>query len=93
LSKQLGTVTLRFADGAVRTSARAAARADIDRAAATLPEDIRREITRERKPGDADAAIDPLAAPNVREAVRNASFELLVGFQLDDQQLLFNVAK
>lgn len=93
LSKQLGSVTLRFADGSVRTKSSAGARSDINRAAATLPQDITREITRERKPGDADAAIDPLAAPNVRQAVRNASFELLVGFQLDDAALAYNVDK
>ena len=34
-------------------------------AAATLPEDVRRRVTRKRKPGDADAAIDPLADPEV----------------------------
>jgi hypothetical protein len=93
LSKQLGTVTLHFDDGSIRTRATASARSDIDRAAATLPDEITREITRERKPGDADAAIDPLAAPAVRQAVRNASFELLVGFQLDDAALAYNVGK
>ena len=93
LSKQLGTVTLRFADGSVRARTSGTARGDIDRAAASLPDDITREITRERKPGDADAAIDPLAAPAVRQAVRNASFELLVGFQLSDAALAYNVGK
>lgn len=93
LSKQLGTVTLRFDDGSIRTRATGTARADIDRAAATLPADVSREITRERKPGDADASIDPLAAPEVRAAVRNASFELLVGFQLSDADLAYNVGK
>ena len=43
--------------------------------------------------GDPDAAIDPLADPTVREAVRRASFELLVGFQLTEQQLAYNATR
>jgi len=39
------------------------------------------------------AAIDPLAAPEARSALKNASFELLVGFQLDDAALAYNVGK
>lgn len=93
LSKQLGTVTLRFADGAIRTRSAATARSDVNRAAASLPADITKEITRDRKPGDADAAIDPLASPSVRQAVRNATFELLVGFQLSNDALAYNIGK
>ena len=93
LSKQLGSVTLRFEDGQLRTRTTGYARSDISRAAASLPDAIARDITRERKPGDADAAIDPLAAPEARAALRNASFELLVGFQLDDAALAYNVGK
>ena len=63
------------------------------RSAATLPEATRREITRERKPGDADAALDPMADPAVRAAVQRASFELLVGFQLTDEQLRYNATR
>jgi hypothetical protein len=63
------------------------------RSAATLPEDIRRQITRERRPGDADAALDPLADPNVRAAVQRATFELLVGFQLTPEQLAYNATR
>ena len=63
-------VGLRFADGQYRASTTGAATAQVLRSAATLPEDIRRQITRERKPGDADAAVDPMADPEVRAAVR-----------------------
>jgi hypothetical protein len=59
----------------------------------TLPEDVRREVTRERKAGDADAAIDPLSDPKVRDAVRAASFEILVGFQLTRDQLAYNATR
>jgi hypothetical protein len=44
--------------------------------------DIRKRITRKRKAGDADAAVDPLAEPDVKAAVARATFEVLVGFQL-----------
>ena len=51
------------------------------------------DITRERKPGDADAALDPMADPEVRAAVQRASFELLVGFQLTQDQLRYNATR
>ncbi len=93
LSKQMGSVTLRFADGQLRATAPAAARAQIDRAQTILPADINAKITKERKPGDADAAIDPMADPKVKAALRNASFETLVGFQLDEAGLAYNVTR
>ena len=93
VSKRVGTVTLSFADGQERTSAPAQAAAYIDRASATLPEDIRERITRKRKPGDPDAAIDPLSDPEVQTAVSRATFELLVGFQLTEAQLGYNATR
>ena len=65
----------------------------IDRGAATLPEDIRDQITRRREPGDPDAALDPLADPEVRAALDRANFELLVGFQLTQEQLTYNATR
>ncbi|MEN9932376.1 MAG: hypothetical protein RIS17_949, partial [Pseudomonadota bacterium] len=41
----------------------------------------------------ADAATDPMADPEVRAALRAASFEVLIGFQLDDRALAYNIAK
>ena len=93
ISKSISNAGLRFADGELRASTTGQATASVSRAAATLPEDIRKQITRERKPGDADAAIDPLSDPAVREAVRRASFELLVGFQLTQEQLAYNATR
>ena len=63
------------------------------RSAATLPEDIRRQITRERRPGAADAAIDPMSDPAVRAAVERARFEVLVGFELTPDQLRYNATR
>ncbi|MFC0204318.1 hypothetical protein [Novosphingobium soli] len=93
ISKRVGTVTLSFADGQPRAQATATANTFIDRAAATLPSEIRERITRKRKAGDTDAAVDPLADPEVRAAVARASFEVLVGFQLNEQQLAYNATR
>jgi hypothetical protein len=93
VSKSVSRVGLRFGDGELRASASGSATGQVLRAAATLPEDIRRQITRRRKAGDADAAIDPMADPQVREAVRRASFEVLVGFQLTEDQLAYNATR
>jgi hypothetical protein len=93
VSKRLGEVTLNFADGQARAQARGNAAAYVDRAAATLPSDIRERITRRRRVGEAEAAIDPLAEPDVRTAVARATFELLIGFQLTDDQLQYNATR
>jgi hypothetical protein len=93
VSKQVGTVTVDFADGAERGRGSGRAGAYILAAEATLPEEIREQITRERKAGDPDAALDPLADPTVRAAVQRATFEMLVGFNLSQQQLAYNVTR
>ena len=79
--------------GAPGSSGRGEAAAYVDRVAATLPTDIQDRITRRRKAGEEDAAIDPLSIPEVRAAVQRASFELLVGFQLTQDQLEYNVRR
>ncbi len=93
VTKRVGTVVLNFADGQERAQAHAQGGAHIDRAEATLPEDIRKRITRKRKAGDQDAAVDPLTEPEVRAAVQRATFEVLVGFQLDQDQLSYNATR
>lgn len=93
VSKRLGTVTLNFADGEARAQASGTAGAFVDRAAATLPDDVREKITRRRREGQADAAIDPLTDPEVRAAVARATFELVIGFQLTEAQLAYNATR
>lgn len=93
VSKRVGEVTLSFADGQPRAQASGTAAAYVDRAAATLPDDIRERITRRRRAGEAEAAIDPLAEPDVRTAVARATFELLIGFQLTEDQLAYNARR
>lgn len=93
VSKRVGTIVIDFADGQERAQGSGKAGAFVDRAAATLPEDIRREITRKRKAGDDDAALDPLAKPEVQAALARANFELLIGFQLNQEQFAYNVTR
>ena len=93
VAKRVGTVTLDFADGQPRASAHAQAGSYVDRSEATLSREIKDKLNRKRKAGDTDAAIDPLAQPEVRSAISKASFELLVGFALDQKQLAYNVTR
>lgn len=92
-TKRVGTVVIDFADGQERARTSAKAGAFVDRAEASLPADIRERITRKRKAGDPDAALDPLADPQVRAALTRATFELLIGFQLTEQQLAYNATR
>jgi hypothetical protein len=84
---------LHFEDGQYRATAAGSATSQVLRAAATLPADVRRQITRERRPGDPDAAIDPMADPAVRAAVDRAHFEVLIGFELTQDQLRYNATR
>ena len=93
VAKKIGYVALNFPAGQVRAQTNAQATGRVKRGAAVLPEDIRRELTRDRKPGDADAAIDPLADPRIRDAVAKATFEQLIGFQLTQDQLRYNATR
>jgi hypothetical protein len=93
VAKRVGQVTLNFAAGQDRATATGKAAGYIDGASARLPADIVERITRKRKAGDADAALDPLADPEVRAALQRASFELLVGFNLTEDQLRYNVTR
>ena len=93
IAKRLGQVTLNFAPGQYRAQTDGEATSVINRAAATLPEDVRERLTRKRKAGDQDAAIDPLSVPENRQAVLRATFEALVGFQLTQDQLKYNATR
>lgn len=93
ITKRVGTVNIDFADGQERAQATAKGSAYIDRAEATLPADVRARITRKRKAGDVDAAVDPLSEPDVKAAVARATFEVLVGFQLDQTQIAYNATR
>lgn len=92
-AKRVSAVSLNFAAGSLRAQTSAQATVRISRAAATLPENVRKTLTRKRKVGDIDAAVDPMSDPTIREAVANASFGHLIGFQMTDEQLRYNATR
>ena len=92
-AKQIGAVALNFPAGTQHATTRGQASVRVNRASATLPAEVRAILTRPRKAGQADAAIDPMADPAVRSAVANATFEHLVGFQLSQDQLKYNATR
>jgi hypothetical protein len=67
--------------------------ATINKADATLDTAVRDRLLKQRKAGEADAAVDPLTDPEVRAAIAKASFEVLVGFQLTPEQLQYNATR
>jgi hypothetical protein len=93
VAKRIGQVALSFPAGSIRAQTSGQATARISRSAATLPEDVRAILTKPRKVGDPDAAIDPMSDPTVRAAVANASFAHLVGFELTSEQLKYNATR
>lgn len=93
VAKKIGAVALNFAAGSLRAQTNSRVAVAVDRASTGLPEDVRRELTRKRKTGDADAAVDPLSDPKIRDAVARATFEHLVGFQLTQEQLRYNATR
>lgn len=92
-AKRVGQAVVNFSAGDIHGWVRVRASVRVNRAAATLPANVREILTRERKPGDAEAALDPLADPAVRTAVAKATFEHLVGFQLNDEQIRYNATR
>ena len=93
VAMRIGNVAVHFDAGQAIASTTGQATANVTRSAATLPDSVRDRLTRKRKAGDEDAAVDPLSAPEVRAAVLAASFEALVGFQLTEDQLKYNAQR
>jgi len=93
VAKRIGQVRLNFQPGEARASVTASASSYVDKASATLPPEIEQSIRKPRKAGGEDAAIDPLSRPDVRDAIARTSFELLIGFNLTDDQLKYNATR
>ncbi|MBW0144836.1 hypothetical protein KTQ36_05940 [Sphingomicrobium sp. B8] len=93
VAKRVAPVTVNFENGQLMGQATGTATIRVDRAAVTLPDNVRAELTRKRKAGEVDAAIDPLTVPAIRDAVSRATFEHLVGFQLTQDQLRYNATR
>ena len=92
-AKQVGAVALDFPAGSQHASTRGQASVRVSRYAATLPANVRAILTRPRKAGQTDAAVDPMSDPGVLAAVANATFEHLVGFELTQDQLKYNATR
>jgi hypothetical protein len=92
-AKSVGQAALNFAPGDLHAWTRVQATVRVNRGAASLPADVRQVLTKPRKAGDPDAAIDPLSDPKIRSAVANATFEHLVGFQMTQDQLRYNATR
>jgi hypothetical protein len=93
VAKKIGQAVLDFPAGGMHATTRVQATVRVNRATATLPARVRQILTRPRKAGEAEAAVDPLADPAIRTAVANATFEHLVGFQLTQDQLRYNATR
>ena len=93
VAKRIATVNLHFDAGQARATASGTAETQVARSAATIPDEVRQQLTRKRKAGEEDAATDPLSRPEVRQAVLRATFEALVGFQVTDAQLKYNATR
>jgi regulator of protease activity HflC (stomatin/prohibitin superfamily) len=93
VAKKVGQVVLNFPAGSNRAQAKGQTVLQVSRAVATLPENARKILTRVRRPGQQEAAIDPLTDPAVRAAVAAATFEHLVGFQMNADMLRYNATR
>ena len=92
-AKAIGNAALNFKAGEIQTWTRVQATIRVNRGVATLPPNVQRILSQVRKPGDPEAAVDPLSDPGVRAAVATATFEHLVGFQLTQDQLRYNATR
>ena len=92
-AKQVGRAVLNFGPGDLHAWTRVQATVRVNRAAATLPANVRDILTRKRKAGQAEAAVDPMSDPRVAKAVADATFEHLVGFELTQDQIKYNATR
>ena len=93
VAKRIGQVVLNFPAGGLHASAQLQAIVRVNRSVAPLPANVTKYLTRPRKAGDADAAVDPLSDPAVRTAVADATFEHLIGFEMSQDQLKYNATR
>ena len=92
-AKTVRQAVINFAPGRAHSWTRLQAVVRVNRGAASLPANVRAILTRPRKSGESEAAVDPLAEPGVRAAVASATFEHLIGFQLTQDQLKYNATR
>jgi len=92
-AKKIGQVVLNFPAGGLHASAQVRAIVRVNRSVATLPANVAKYLSRPRKAGEADAAVDPLTDPAIRTAVADATFEHLIGFEMSPDQLKYNATR
>lgn len=92
-AKQVGRAVLNFDAGDLHSWVRLQTTIRVNRSAAALPQNVRDILTRPRKAGEAEAAVDPMTEPGVARAVANATFEHLVGFELTQDQIKYNATR
>ena len=92
-AKQVGQAVLNFAAGDIHSYARVQATVRVNRSATALPQNVRDILTRPRKAGEAEAAVDPMSEPSVQKAIANTTFEQLIGFQLTQDQIKYNATR
>ena len=92
-AKSVGQAVLGFPTGGLQSWTRVQAVIRVNRAAATLPQNVQQILNRPRRAGEAEAAVDPMSDPAVRSAVASATFEHMVGFQLTQDQLRYNATR
>ena len=92
-AKRIGQIALNFPEGSQRAQTRGQAVVRVSRAATSLPANVREILTRRRKAGEVEAAVDPMSDPGVRAAVARATFEHLIGFQMSQDMLRYNATR
>ena len=92
-AKRIGQIALNFPEGSHRAQTRGQAVVRVSRAATSLPANVREILTRRRRAGDVEAAVDPMSDPGVRAAVARATFEHLIGFQMSQDMLRYNATR
>ncbi len=92
-AKQVGRAVLNFDAGDLHSWVRIQTMIRVNRSAAALPQKVRDILTRPRKAGEAEAAVDPMTEPGVAKAVANATFEHLIGFELTQDQIKYNATR
>jgi len=93
IAKQIGQAVLNFEPGNIHAWTRLRATIRVNRGAVALSAKARAALTRVRKAGDLEAAVDPLSDPEVQKAVADATVEQLIGFQLTQDQIKYNTTR
>ena len=93
VAKRVGQVVLNSRPATSTRWTRVQATVRVNRAAATLPANVRGNPDPSAQGRRAEAAVDPLADPGGPRRGASATFEHLVGFQMTQDQLKYNATR